>query len=97
MMETAEDRNTNDAGSLWRPRWRQVSGAVRRLHPKAPMGATVVVGHIVAENALGMLLVLDDDVVEAVSAERADNALRERIGEGRRLHLIGRIRRELFE
>ena len=28
MTETAEDRNTDDAGSLWQPKCRQVSGAV---------------------------------------------------------------------
>jgi len=32
MMETAEDRGCKDAGALGRPGWRQVPGAVGRLH-----------------------------------------------------------------
>jgi hypothetical protein len=68
MMQTAEDRDANDSGSVWRPRRGQMSGAFGRLHPQAAMGPAMVVGPVVVENALGMLLVLDDDVVEAVPA-----------------------------
>src|ERR1035438_2060392 len=83
MMQTAEDRDANDWGSFWRPRRGQVSGAVGWLHPQAAMGPAMVVGPVVVENALGMLLVLDDDVVEAVPAEGADHALAEGIGRRR--------------
>jgi hypothetical protein len=69
MMETAADWDAIDWGSLWRTRRGQVSGAVGGLHSKAATGPTVIIGQVVAENALGMLLVPDDDVVEAI-AER---------------------------
>jgi hypothetical protein len=49
-----------------------VSGAVGGLHPQAAMGPAMVVGQVVVEHALGMLLVLDDDVVEAVPAQGTD-------------------------
>src|SRR5207253_9512485 len=47
------------------------------------MGAAVIVGQVVAENASRMMLVLDDDVVEAVPTEGADHSLREGICGGR--------------
>jgi hypothetical protein len=37
-------------------------------------------GYVVEENPLGVVLVLDDDVVEAVAAEGADHPLAERVG-----------------
>jgi hypothetical protein len=40
----------------------------------------MVVGPVVVENALGMLVVFDEDVVEAVPAEGADYTLAEGIG-----------------
>jgi hypothetical protein len=83
MVQTAEDRGGNDWGSFWRPRRGQVSGAVGWLHSKSAMGPAMVVGEVVVENALGMLLVFDDDVVEAVPAEGADHALAEGIGRRR--------------
>jgi hypothetical protein len=64
-MKAAEDRGANDSGSVWRPPRGQVSGAIRRLHPKPPMWPAAIVGHVVAQHAFSMLLVLDDDVVEA--------------------------------
>ena len=82
MMQTTEDRDAHDSGSVWRPTWGQVSGAVRRLHPKTAVGPTVVVRNVVVEDALGVVLVPDDDVVEAVPAERTDHALAERVGLG---------------
>src|SRR5450631_2019265 len=82
MMQTTEDRGAHDSGSVWRPTWGQVSGAVRRLHPKTAVGPTVVVRNVVVEDALGVVLVPDDDVVEAVPAERTDHALAERVGLG---------------
>ena len=58
-------------------------GAVGGLHSEAAIGPAMVVGQVVVENALGMLLVFDDDVVEAVPAEAADHALVEGIGRRR--------------
>ena len=46
-----------------------MSGAVGRLHSEAAMGPAMVVGQVVVENALGMFLVFDDDVVETIPAE----------------------------
>ena len=66
MMQTAEDWDSIDSGSLWRPRRGQVSGAVGRLHSEAAMGPAMVVGKVVVENALRMFLVFDDDVVETI-------------------------------
>jgi hypothetical protein len=43
------------------------------------MGPAMVVGQVVVENALGMLLVFDDDVVEAVPVEGSDHARAEGI------------------
>ena len=60
-----------------------MSGAGRWLHSKSAMGPAMVVGRVVVENALGMLLVFDDDVVEAIPAEGADHALAEGIGRRR--------------
>ena len=82
-METAEDRGSKDAGALRRPTWWEVLGAVGRLHAKTSMWPTVVVGYVVMENPLGLVFVLDDDVVEAVPAEGADHPLAERVGLGR--------------
>jgi hypothetical protein len=83
MMETAEDGDSGDWSSILRTRRGQVSGAVGGLHPKATMGPAMIVGQVVAENALGMLLVPDDDVVEAVPAQGTDHPLAERIGRWR--------------
>jgi hypothetical protein len=60
-----------------------VSGAVGGLHSKGAVGPAMIVGQVVAENALGMLLVPDDDVVEAVPAQDTDHPLAERIGRWR--------------
>src|ERR1017187_8158251 len=60
-----------------------MSGAVGGLHPKSAMGPAMIVGEVVVENALSMLLVFEDDVVEAVPAQGADDPLAEGIGRGR--------------
>ena len=80
MMETAEDSRFQRFGSLWRTSRGEVSSAVGRLHPQAALGPAMVVGQVVVEKALGVLLVLDDDVVEAVAAQGTDHPLAERIG-----------------
>src|SRR5450432_3273957 len=84
MMQTAEDRDSSDSGSLWRTRRGEVSSAVGRLHPQAAMGPAMVVGQVVVENALRMLLVLDDDVVEAVPAQGTDHPLPNALAVGAR-------------
>jgi hypothetical protein len=60
-----------------------VPGAVGGLHSEAAMGPAMVVGQVVVENALGMFLVFDDDVVETIPADGADHALGEGIGRWR--------------
>ncbi len=60
MMETGEDRDSNERGSNWRPGRGQVPGAGGGLHAQAAMGAAMVIGRVLAENAPGMLLVSDD-------------------------------------
>ena len=60
-----------------------MSRAVGRLHSQAAMGTAMIVGQVVVENALGMLLVFDDDVVETVPAQGTDDPLAEGIGRGR--------------
>jgi hypothetical protein len=50
-------------GGLHGGRW--LVSAVRRLHPKAAVGPTVVVGDVVVEDAFGVLRVLDDHAVES--------------------------------
>ena len=60
-----------------------MSGAIGGLHPKSAMGPAMVVGQVVVENALGMLLVFDDDVVEAVPVQGTDDPLAKRIGRWR--------------
>ena len=47
------------------------------------MGPAMIVGEVVVENALSMLLVFEDDVVEAVPAQGAYDPLAEGIGRGR--------------
>jgi hypothetical protein len=83
MVQTAEDRDANDSGSHRWPRRGQMSGAVGGLHPKSAMGPAMIVGEVVVENALSMLLVFEDDVVEAVPAQGAYDPLAEGIGRGR--------------
>ena len=62
MMEAAEDRDGNDILGLGRPiRW-EVSGAIRRLHAKAAMGPAMIDGTVLAEDALDMVFVANDDV-----------------------------------
>ena len=83
MMESAEDRDPDDLGSLGRTWWREVISTIGRLHAKPAMGPTKVEGDVLAEDALGMVLVANDDVVEAIPTESADRALTESVGLGR--------------
>ena len=59
-----------------------MSSAVGRLHPQTAMGPAMVVGQAVVENARGMLLILDDDVVEAVPAQGTHCPLAEHMAVG---------------
>jgi hypothetical protein len=69
MMEAAEDRDDDDILGLGLPRRCEVSCAIRRLHPKAPMGPAMIDGPVLSEDVLNMVLVTNDDVIDAVPAE----------------------------
>jgi hypothetical protein len=80
VVKTAEDGRRDDAGIGRRAGWWQVKGAIWRLHPQPAMRPSVVVAQVLIEDALGMALVSNNHVIEAVSAERADHALCECVG-----------------
>jgi hypothetical protein len=48
----------------------------------------VVVLRVLGQDVSKMLLAVDQQVVEALTAQRSDQSLRERVGRRRRLHLI---------
>jgi len=50
-----------------------------RLDAQAAMRSSVVVGDILAQDALGVVLAEDEDVIEAVAPERAHQALANRV------------------
>ena len=50
---------------------------IRRLHSQAPVRPAMVVADVAMEHPLGVALIADDDVIEAVAAERPDHAFRE--------------------
>src|SRR5579863_1887376 len=53
MMETSKDRDADDLSWPGRSGWRQVSGAIGWLHPKALVRSAVIEGRILAEYAPG--------------------------------------------
>src|SRR6185295_15160019 len=57
-----------------------MSATVGRLHVEAAVGPAVVVADVFFQDVLGMTLSPNDDVVEAVSADRADHPFGERVG-----------------
>ena len=56
----------------------------------------VVVGELLLEVAAQRALVPYDDVVEALTAQRADHAFDERVGQRQQLRLMRTIRHEPF-
>jgi hypothetical protein len=53
--------------------------ASRRLSPQAAMRAAVVVADVFAQDALGVPLAEEQDVIEAVATERPNQALANRV------------------
>ena len=68
VMESAEDGSRDDVLGRDTSDGRQPTCSERRLHAKATMGAAMIVTNVVLENALGVDIVDDDDVVEAIAA-----------------------------
>jgi hypothetical protein len=58
---------------------RQPARASRRLSAQASMRAAVVVADVFAQNALGVALAEEQDVIEAVAPERHNQALANRV------------------
>ena len=61
--------------------------AIRRLHAKPAMWPAMVVPNVLAQDALCVEIVEDDEVVEAISPERPDDPFAKRVrlrGSGRR-------------
>jgi hypothetical protein len=86
MVEATEEWRRDDARSRRRSGRGQVVFAVRGLHQEAPVRPPMVVGEIACEDVLKVALVVDDHVVEAISAEGADHAFAESVrgrGSGR--------------
>jgi hypothetical protein len=67
-MEPAEDRSRNNVLGWNAPHGRQPTRADRWLHVKTAMGSPMVVANVLFENTLGVDVVDDDDVVEAIAA-----------------------------
>jgi hypothetical protein len=58
------------------------------LFPRLVWPVIVVVLRVLGQDVSKMLLAVDQQVVEALTAQRSDQSLRERVGRRRRLHLI---------
>jgi hypothetical protein len=86
MMKTTKNRRGDDASTGWWPERGKVLGPVRRLKLQAAVRASLIVGQVFAENALGMALVSEENVVGATPPDGADHALRKcvRLGRTRR-------------
>ena len=52
---------------------RQPAGTSRRLHPQSTVGPAVVVANILAQDTLGVAVVENENVVEAISTEGSDH------------------------
>jgi len=61
------------------------------LFPRLVWPVIVVVLRVLGQDVSKMLLAVDQQVVEALTAQRSDQSLRERVGRRRRLHLIQMI------
>ncbi len=58
------------------------------MFPRLVWPVIVVVLRVLGQDVSKMLLAVDQQVVEALTAQRSDQSLRERVGRRRRLHLI---------
>jgi hypothetical protein len=67
-MEPAEDRPRNNILGRDTSHGRKPTRAERRRHAKTAMGATMIVTDILFQNALGVNVVQDDHMVEAIAA-----------------------------
>ena len=65
------------------------------VQPQVGPGS-VVVAEIRSQGSLQMPRVQDDEMVEAISADRADEPFGIRICPCRQLHRLGRFRRDVF-
>ena len=61
------------------------------MFPRLVWPVIVVVLRVLGQDVSKMLLAVDQQVVEALTAQRSDQSLRERVGRRRRLHLIQMI------
>jgi len=80
VVESAQHRPRMDGTNL---RWRSsaADGGTRRRQCQAAVRALgVVVRHVLGEHGVQVTLVEDEHVVEAVVAQRAHHALRDRVG-----------------
>jgi hypothetical protein len=67
-VEPTEDESRNNVLGWNTSHGRQPTGADRWLHAKTAMGSAMMVTNVVLENTLGVDIVDDDDVVEAIAA-----------------------------
>jgi hypothetical protein len=67
-MEPAEDRPGNNILGRDTSHGRQPSCAERRLHVKTAVGSAMVVANAFLQHTIGMDIVDDNDVVEAIAA-----------------------------
>ena len=68
VMEPTEDRSRSNVLGWNTPHGQQPSRADRWLHTKAAMGSTVIVTDIFLQHTIGVDVVDDNDVVEAIAA-----------------------------
>ena len=67
-MESAEDGSRNNVLGWNTSHGRQPTCPDRRLHAKTAMGAALIVTNVLLENALGVGVINDNDVVETIAA-----------------------------
>jgi len=68
MMESAEDRPGNNVLGRNTPHGRQPMCAERWLHAKTSVWSAMIVATVFLQNSLGVDIVGDDDVIEAIAA-----------------------------
>jgi len=79
MVKSAQDRGGHDPSSDWPAGWGKVSSAIRGLKPQTAVGTSMVVGDVLGQNALGVALVVENDVVGTASSDGPDDAFGKRI------------------